>query len=129
MGATVIGAGTKFADLGAIGHGTKLGKHCLMVSQAGIAGSTVVGDYCVFAGQAGVVGHIRIGDGVRVGAQAGVANDIEAGQDVLGSPAIPLADARRVIMTGTKLPIMRSQLKKLVKEVQSLRKKIAESQT
>ncbi len=59
--------GTKFSNLIAIGHGTKLGRHCLMVAQGGIAGSVDVGNYCVFAGQAGVVGHISIGDGVPRG--------------------------------------------------------------
>jgi UDP-3-O-[3-hydroxymyristoyl] glucosamine N-acyltransferase len=124
MGPTIIGAGTKFADLIAIGHGTKMGKHCLMVSQSGIAGSTVVGDYCAFGGQAGVVGHIRIGDGVRVGAQAGVTNDIDAGQEVLGSPAIPRVEAGKSYTLISRLPEMRTALKKLTREVEELRRRI-----
>jgi UDP-3-O-[3-hydroxymyristoyl] glucosamine N-acyltransferase len=126
MGPTVIGAGTKFADLVAIGHGTKLGQHCLMVSQAGIAGSTVVGNYCVFAGQAGVVGHIRIGDGVRVGAQAGVTGDLDSGVEVLGSPAIPRTEAGRSYTLISRLPEMRANLRKLGKEVERLQARIAE---
>jgi UDP-3-O-[3-hydroxymyristoyl] glucosamine N-acyltransferase len=126
MGPTVIGAGTKFADLVAIGHGTKLGQHCLMVSQSGIAGSTVVGNYCAFAGQAGVVGHIRIGDGVRVGAQAGVTNDLPAGQEVLGSPAVPRAEARRIVMSTMKVPELRNQVKRLTREVQALQDRLTQ---
>ncbi len=126
MGATIIGAGTKFADLVAIGHGTKLGKHCLMVSQAGIAGSTMVGNYCVFAGQAGVVGHIKIGDGAKVGAQAGVTNDVPAGLEVLGSPAIPRPDARRVVLAAMKVPELRNTVKKLTKHLSHVEKKLAE---
>ncbi len=126
MGATVIGAGTKFADQVAIGHGTKLGKHCLMVSQAGIAGSTIVGDYCVFAGQAGVVGHIKIGTGARIGAQAGVSNDIPAGLDVLGSPAIPRAQARRVVMATMKVPELRNNVKKLARQLADVQKRLAQ---
>jgi UDP-3-O-[3-hydroxymyristoyl] glucosamine N-acyltransferase len=124
MGPTIIGAGTKFSNLVAIGHGTKMGTHCLMVAQSGIAGSTMVGNYCVFAGQAGVVGHIRIGDGVRVGAQAGVTNDLEAGAEVLGSPAIPRADARRVLMATTRLPELRNTVKKLIKQVEALQDRL-----
>jgi len=124
LGATVIGAGTKFADLIAIGHGTRLGKHCLMVSQSGIAGSTSVGDYCVFAAQSGMVGHIRIGDGVQVAAQSGVTNDVPAGQQVLGSPATPLGDARRAMVLTSRLPQMRSALRNLTKEVAELKRRL-----
>lgn len=126
MGPTVIGAGTKFADLVAIGHGTKLGQHCLMVSQAGIAGSTVVGNYCVFGGQAGVVGHIRIGDGVRVGAQAGVTGDVEPGLELLGSPAIPRNEAGRSYTLISRLPEMRKTMRTLTKQIEQLQKRIDE---
>lgn len=124
MGPTVIGEGTKFADLVAIGHGTRLGKHCLMVSQAGIAGSTVVGNYCVFAGQAGVVGHIKIGDGARIGAQAGVTGDIPPGQEVLGSPAIPRQEAGRVAMAAMKVPEMRQQIKQLTRLLHAMQARL-----
>ncbi len=124
MGPTVIGAGTKFSNHISIGHGTRMGKHCLMVAQAGIAGSVEVGSYCVFAGQSGVVGHIRIGDGVRVGAQSGVTGDVEAGVEVLGSPARPLAEARRALLTISHLPAMRSAVRRLGKELRQLRERI-----
>jgi UDP-3-O-[3-hydroxymyristoyl] glucosamine N-acyltransferase len=124
LGATVIGAGTKFSNLVAIGHGTRLGKHCLLVAQAGISGSVQVGDYCVFAGQCGVVGHIRIGSGARIGAQAGVTNDVEPGQEMLGSPAVPLAQARRAMVTTARLPGIHQQLRQLQSEVSKALKKL-----
>ena len=120
MGPTVIGAGTKFSNLIAIGHGTKMGKHCLTVAQTGIAGSVQVGNYCVFGGQVGVVGHIKIGDGVRIAAQSGVTNDVDPGQDLLGSPAIPRAEARRVLMSNLKVPQIRNDVKKLKKQLAAL---------
>jgi UDP-3-O-[3-hydroxymyristoyl] glucosamine N-acyltransferase len=124
LGSTIVGAGTKFADLIAIGHGTTMGRHCLMVSQAGIAGSTKVGNYCVFGGQSGIVGHIRIGDGVKVAAQAGVTNDVAAGLDVLGSPAMERAEARRSIMSVARVPQLRSAVRKLVAEVAAIQRKL-----
>jgi UDP-3-O-[3-hydroxymyristoyl] glucosamine N-acyltransferase len=126
MGATVIGAGTKFADLVAIGHGTKLGQHCLMVSQAGIAGSTHVGNYVAFGGQAGVVGHIRIGNQVRVGAKAGVVGDLADGVEVLGQPAIPRNEAGRVVMATKKLPELRKTVKKMEKQLAAMQKQLDE---
>jgi len=120
MGATVIGAGTKFSNNITIGHGTKLGQHCLMVAQSGIAGSTTVGDYVAFAAQSGAVGHIQIGDGVRVGAQTGVTTDVPDGEEVLGSPHFPVAHARRVYATFSKLPDLRDQLRNLLRRVVKL---------
>ncbi|MDY6914605.1 MAG: UDP-3-O-(3-hydroxymyristoyl)glucosamine N-acyltransferase [Planctomycetota bacterium] len=124
LGATIIGAGTKFADLVAIGHGTKMGKGCLMVSQAGIAGSVSVGDYCVFAGQSGVIGHIRISDGVKVAAQSGVTGDITSAMEIGGSPAVPLPQARRVWMTLARIPQMRSTLRRLTREVAAIKHRL-----
>jgi UDP-3-O-[3-hydroxymyristoyl] glucosamine N-acyltransferase len=124
MGDTVLGAGTKMSNLVAIGHGTHLGKHCLLVAQAGIAGSTEVGDYCVFAGQAGVVGHIRIGDGARIAAKSGVNGDVPAGQEVLGIPAIPLAEARRAMMSFSRLPQLRTAVRKLTRELNTLKREL-----
>ncbi|HUS92875.1 MAG TPA: UDP-3-O-(3-hydroxymyristoyl)glucosamine N-acyltransferase [Phycisphaerae bacterium] len=127
LGSTIVGAGTKFADLIAIGHGTTTGRHCLLVSQSGIAGSTHVGNYCVFAAQSGVVGHIRIGDGAQVAAQSGVTNDVPAGQQVLGSPAQPLAEARRAMVITSHLPDMRRTLRRLEKEVAQLKSRLGET--
>jgi len=124
MGATIIGAGTKFSNLIAIGHGTRMGKHCLMVAQSGLAGSVTVGNYCVFAGQSGVVGHVRLEDGVRVGAQAGVTRDVPAGQELLGSPAMPRPQARRAVLSITRLPQIRAAVSKLTRQVQALQHRL-----
>ena len=126
IGDTVIGAGTKFSNLVAIGHGTRMGKACLMVAQSGIAGSTVVGDYCVFGGQVGVVGHIRIADGVRIAARSGVSNDLAGPAEYWGNPARPRAEARRVAASIGRLPEFRKVLRELVREVADLRRRVAE---
>src|SRR5205807_3439123 len=60
--ATRIGAGTKIDNLVQIGHNCKIGRHNLLVSQMGIAGSSTTGDYVVMAGQVGIADHIHIGD-------------------------------------------------------------------
>lgn len=121
VGATAIGSGTKFSNLVAIGHGTKVGRHCLFVAQSGVAGSATIGDYCVFGGQAGVVGHITIGDQVGVAAQSGVINDVAGGQQVMGAPAMPRPQARRVYSLFTQLPALREQIRKLSAELAELK--------
>ncbi|MFP4356007.1 MAG: UDP-3-O-(3-hydroxymyristoyl)glucosamine N-acyltransferase [Phycisphaerae bacterium] len=127
LGPTVVGAGTKFSDLIAIGHGTKLGRGCLLVAQVGIAGSVNVGDYCVFGGQAGVAGHIEIGEMARIGAQTGVTNSLQGGKEYWGTPAQPLAKARRTAIHTQKLGELASQVKQLTRQVESLQQKLDES--
>jgi UDP-3-O-[3-hydroxymyristoyl] glucosamine N-acyltransferase len=100
---TVIGAGCRIDNLVQIGHNVRLGRHCVIVSQAGVSGSTIVGDRAMLAGQAGLTGHLRIGTGARIGAQAGVMGDVPAGADVIGSPAQPVRDAWRAIAALNRL--------------------------
>lgn len=126
LGATRIEAGTKLSNCVCIGHGTRVGKHNLMVAQSGIAGSTTVGDYCVLAGQAGVAGHLRIGDFVQVGAKAGVMDDIPANTKVLGAPATELYRAKRQLAAQMALPELRDQVKKLTREMETLRRELEE---
>jgi UDP-3-O-[3-hydroxymyristoyl] glucosamine N-acyltransferase len=100
---TVIGAGCRIDNLVQIGHNVRLGRHCVIVSQAGISGSTVIGDGAMLAGQAGLTGHLRIGARARIGAQAGVMEDVPAGADVIGSPARPVREMWRMIAALNRL--------------------------
>ncbi|MBN8930157.1 MAG: UDP-3-O-(3-hydroxymyristoyl)glucosamine N-acyltransferase [Rhodospirillales bacterium 69-11] len=87
---TVIGAGSRLDNLVQIGHNVRLGRGCVIVSQAGISGSTTLGDHVMLGGQAGLTGHLHIGRGAKIGAQAGVMADVPAGTEVVGSPAQPV---------------------------------------
>jgi UDP-3-O-[3-hydroxymyristoyl] glucosamine N-acyltransferase len=124
LGSTVIGAGTKFSDLIAVGHGTKIGPDCMFVAQVGIAGSVTVGRHVTMAGQAGVVGHITIGDKVTVGAKAGVTNSIEPGITVLGAPAIPIQECKRQLAALQKLPQIKKEVLRLRSELASLLRRL-----
>ena len=120
---TIIGKGSKIGDPVAIGHGTKIGPHCLLVPQAGIAGSAELGHHCVIGGQVGVVGHIKVGNMVTVGAQAAVINSLPDGVTVLGAPAIDANKAKRAYALIETLPDMRKKLKVLDKEIEKLKEK------
>ncbi len=111
--ATRIGEGTKIDNLVMIGHNNQIGRHNLLCGQVGIAGSCKTGDYVVMAGQAGIKDNTEIGDGVIVGAQAGVHRNIPDGQQVLGSPAIPVREQRRIFQMIARLPEMHRQLREL----------------
>lgn len=99
LGETVIGEGTKIDNLVQIGHNVRIGKHCLLVSQVGIAGSTELGDYVVAAGQSGLSGHLKIGKGAQIGGASAVFHDVPDGAKMVGNPAIPFREyARRDMM-------------------------------
>jgi UDP-3-O-[3-hydroxymyristoyl] glucosamine N-acyltransferase len=95
LGETVIGEGTKIDNLVQIGHNVKIGKHCLLVSQVGIAGSTELGDHVFVAGQSGFSGHLKIGHRVQVAAKSAVLADVPDDTKVMGSPALPFNEFAR----------------------------------
>ncbi len=111
--ATRLGEGTKIDNLVQIGHNCRIGRHNLLVSQMGMAGSSSTGDYVVIAGQVGVVGHIHIGDRSQIGAKAGVTKDVPPDQRMLGAPATPEREQKRILMTLEKLPEMRRELREI----------------
>lgn len=103
-GDTVIGDGAWIDNLVQIGHNVRVGKGCVIVSQAGVAGSAVLEDYVVLAGQAGIAGHLTIGTGSKIAAQAGVWRDVPAGVEMMGSPALPVKQfIRQVAMLSRML--------------------------
>ncbi|HIJ53292.1 MAG TPA: UDP-3-O-(3-hydroxymyristoyl)glucosamine N-acyltransferase [Planctomycetes bacterium] len=120
LGDTVIGQGSKLGDMVTVGHGTKIGAHCLLVAQVGIAGSTTLGHHCVVGGQVGIVGHINIGNNVTIAAQAGVINNIPDGKVVLGAPAIEANLGKRAYRMIEYLPEMRQNIRKLESQIEQI---------
>ena len=113
---TVIGAGTKIDNLVQIGHNCRIGRACLIMSQAGIAGSARIEDGCIIAGQAGLGGHITIGKGARIAGQAGVFGDVPAGESWSGYPARPHKESLRTTGALFKLAGMLKRIEKLLDE-------------
>jgi UDP-3-O-[3-hydroxymyristoyl] glucosamine N-acyltransferase len=100
---TVIGAGTWIDNLVQIGHNVKVGKCCVIVSQAGISGSTVLEDFVVLGGQVGVAGHLHLGKGARIAAQSGLMRNVPAGEEQMGSPAQPMKQYLRQVAALNRL--------------------------
>lgn len=121
LGPTVIGKGTKIDNLVQIAHNVSTGAHCIIVSQAGIAGSTQLGDYVTLAGQAGVTGHIRIGSRAIVSGGAAVIHDIPDGEKWMGSPAQPDIKRKREIIALRKLPALLRRVTELETQLKELR--------
>ena len=94
---TVIGAGTKIDNLVQIGHNVHMGRGCVLVAQAGVAGSAKLEDYVVLGPQSGVAGHLKVGKGAQLSAQCGVIRDVPPGQVMAGSPGMPIKDVFRLV--------------------------------
>jgi UDP-3-O-[3-hydroxymyristoyl] glucosamine N-acyltransferase len=104
LGPTTVGRGTKVDNLVQIAHNVAIGDHCLVVAQAGIAGSTKLGNYVTLAGQVGLAGHLKIGNKVVVAAQSGVMHDIKDGEKWFGTPAQPDRQMKRQLLAVQQLP-------------------------
>ncbi len=120
MGSTVIRKDVKLDNLIQIAHNVEMGEGSACAAQVGISGSTKVGRHCIVAGQVGIAGHLVIGDRVTIGAQSGVTNSINGGQTVLGSPAIPYGDEKKLIIYRKKLPELYKQVDRIEKSQKNL---------
>lgn len=124
MGATIVHKGVKLDNLIQVAHNVEVGSHTVMASQVGIAGSTKIGEWCMFGGQVGVAGHIQIGDHVNVGAQSGIPGNTKSGSSLMGYPAIEPKQFARSSAVFKKLPDMYSELGRLQREIEELKKQL-----
>jgi UDP-3-O-[3-hydroxymyristoyl] glucosamine N-acyltransferase len=122
LDATRIGEGTKIDNLVQIAHNVETGRHCLIISQAGIAGSTKLGNGVVLAGQAGLRDNITLGDGVQVAAQSGVGQDLPPGSMAGGSPSMDAATYLKVSLSLPKLPELMRRVRRLEKAAETKEK-------
>lgn len=120
LGATIIRKGVKLDNLIQIGHNVEIGENTVIAALAGVSGSTKIGKNCMFGGQIGIAGHLIIADGVKLSAQAGVASSVKEKDTILmGTPAIPVSEARRAFVHYRRLD-------QLVKKIQELENKLTQ---
>jgi len=116
FGRTWIQEGVKIDNLVQIAHNVIIGKHSIIAAQTGVSGSTRVGEKVMMAGQVGVIGHLIIEDNTIIAAQSGISKDLPGGA-WFGSPAVPLAEAKKQIAWTHRLG-------KLFERVKALEKKL-----
>ena len=116
FGLTRIGEGTKIGNLCQVAHHTTIGKHCLLVSLVGVAGSVTIGDNVELGGHVGIGGHTTIGDGATLISGSGLSKSVPAGETWFGTPAMP-------IKKWTRQLYLRGNLERIWKFVKSEEKK------
>jgi len=118
LGNTIIQEDTKIDNLVQIGHNVIIGKHTIICSQTGIAGSSKIGNNVTLAGQVGVADHVKIGNNVTVAAMSGISKDVPDGKIMFGYPATEAGEQKRIIASLRSLPKLRKFLKRLQKRME-----------
>ena len=121
--ATRIGRGSKIDNLVQVAHNVVTGPHCIIVGQAGLAGSVTLGAGVVLGGQSAVRDHVTMGDGSAVAACSGVAEDVDPKTIVSGLPALPHRQTLREQAALRRLPDLVVQVRRLQEELERLRGK------
>ncbi|MDC9728603.1 MAG: UDP-3-O-(3-hydroxymyristoyl)glucosamine N-acyltransferase [Methyloprofundus sp.] len=125
FGMTRIGKGTKIDNLVQIAHNNDIGEHCIIVAHVGLSGSVTLGKRVTLAGQVGIVDHITMGDGSTAAARTGITKDVQANQVVWGVPNRPIKQVMRELASIPKLPALLGQVKKMVKQINSLEERLS----
>lgn len=121
-GMTVIGKGTKIDNLVQIAHNVKIGEHCIIVAQAGIAGSSKLGKYVVMGGQSALADHTEIADGTMLGGRAGAFGKVKKGV-YSGAPLMPHTEWLRASVLFSRLPELNGRIGELEKKIKELQDK------
>lgn len=119
---TIIKKGTKIDNLVHIAHNVIVGENCLLLAQAGIAGSSILGKNVILAGQSGVTGHLSIGDNVIVTSRGVVTKDIDKGRMVSGFPASDHNKFKRVTVSLNRVPELIKKVNELGEELKKIKK-------
>jgi UDP-3-O-[3-hydroxymyristoyl] glucosamine N-acyltransferase len=123
---TRIGKGSKVDNLVQLAHNVKIGPHCVIAAQTGIAGSSEIGAGSMLGGQCAVRDHITLGSRVMVAACSGVAEDYGSNSIVSGTPALPHRQSLREQKAIRRLPALVEKVNKLQEEIEELKQRLGE---
>ena len=116
LGSTIIRTGSKIDNLVQLAHNVEIGRHTVIASQTGIAGSAKIGDYCVLAGQVGMAGHVSLANRTTVTAQSGVGKNVrQEGLILQGSTAFDFKQNQRAQIVFRRLPELEQRVALLEK--------------
>ena len=100
---TVIGVGTKIGSYSYIGHNCKIGKNNAITGVAVFLGSSKIGDNCWISPGALIRDGITIESNSFVGMNSTVNSSLEANSKVMGFPARPTKEMKKIIKKLNKL--------------------------
>lgn len=119
IGNTIVGKGTKIDNLVQIAHNVRIGRHVILVSQAGIAGSCQIGDGVILGGQVGVADHTVIEAGTMLSSKSGATGEMKKGV-YSGTLPMPHRDWLRAMALFAKLPELNKKVRELEEKIKAL---------
>ncbi len=119
--ATIIRSGTKIDNLVQIGHNVEIGKHNLIISQTGFAGSSKTGDHVIAGGQCGIVGHVEIASHTVLTTRSGVSKSIDTPALYGGSPVMPLSEYNRQQVLLRNIETLNKKIKNMESRLNELK--------
>ena len=105
MSDTIIKKGAKIDNFCHIAHNVIIGRYALVIANTMVGGSTEIGDYAWIAPSVSLREGIKIGEKAFVGLGAVVTKDIPDNTVVVGNPAMPLDQFKRIQNFLKTLPI------------------------
>ncbi|MCZ6699978.1 MAG: hypothetical protein O7D94_13690, partial [Planctomycetota bacterium] len=120
FGATVVGRGSKIDNLAQLAHNVRIGPLCVIIAQAGIAGSSQLDAGVVIGGQGGAIDGVRIGEGARLASNSVAWSDVPAGATVSGLPARDHRTELRERAQVRRLPKLMDRVAALAERVSRL---------
>ncbi len=100
---TIIKRGVKIDNLVHVAHNVVIGENTLVIACTMIGGSTIIGDNCWVAPSVILRNGITIGNNTTLGMGCTVTKDIPSDITVMGSPAMPLDDYKKLLKAQKKL--------------------------
>lgn len=94
---TVIGKGTKIDSCCHIAHNTKIGRYCVITADAMFAAGVELDDYVWLSPSSVLRNRIKIGKEAQVGIGSVVVKDVDEGSLVMGVPARPVEEFKRIL--------------------------------
>ncbi|MFQ3616398.1 MAG: UDP-3-O-(3-hydroxymyristoyl)glucosamine N-acyltransferase [Cyanobacteriota bacterium] len=117
VGETRIRRNTKIDNLVQIGHGCTIGEACAIAAQTGMAGGSSLGDRVIVGGQVGINNQVHIGDFSQIAGKSMIHADIPPNSIIMGAPAMPAAEFRRIAAAWKRLPDMQRTLRQVQKQL------------
>jgi UDP-N-acetylglucosamine acyltransferase len=95
-GATSLGDDNLVMAYTHFGHDTRVGNHCIIANNGGLAGHVTLGDYVTVGGMVGISQFARIGSHAYVCGLSGVEKDVPPFSIVIGSRPLQIKGANIV---------------------------------
>ena len=118
---TIVEEGAKIDSHCHVAHNCRIGAHALLIGYARMGGSVSIGKHAILAQNAAVGEGLTVGDGAVLATSCeAYYEDVPGGATMLGAPARPFMQQKRIDLITGALPEMHRELRDLRKRLEAL---------